>query len=258
MRLDRDHGRERLPGSCRSSLPLSTAVRGEADDSDGGDTCVRVRFCFSWGRSRLPRACRRPDRHGGSDRASAGTVVFIHDQEPPNLQGPWVGNNLYATSLVLNNIWYGGQIRDNKANLVPRLFTLKPKIVKQKPLTIAVEFARTRSGGTASPSPERTSGQRGGSSSTRRTTSSAGRVGRTSSRSREGQKSYRRLQEAVRGLGGAHLGRRLPGAHHRGSGHEQDVPDLDARLQRSVDVRQLAEGRSARGGKNAEFKAARR
>ena len=64
-----------------------------------------------------------PTATASSDRASAGTVVFIHDQEPPNLQGPWVGNNLYATSLVLNNIWYGGQIRDNKANLVPRLFT---------------------------------------------------------------------------------------------------------------------------------------
>ncbi len=82
-----------------------------------------------------------PTATASSDRASAGTVVFIHDQEPPNLQGPWVGNNLYATSLVLNNIWYGGQIRDNKANLVPRLFTSKPKLVKKKPLTIAVEFS---------------------------------------------------------------------------------------------------------------------
>jgi glutathione transport system substrate-binding protein len=84
-----------------------------------------------------------PTATASSDRASAGTVVFIHDQEPPNLQGPWVGNNLYATSLVLNNIWYGGQIRDNKANLVPRLFVGKPKLVKKKPLTIAVEFTKT-------------------------------------------------------------------------------------------------------------------
>ena len=83
-----------------------------------------------------------PTATASSDRASAGTVVFIHDQEPPNLQGPWVGNNLYATSLVLNNIWYGGQIRDNKAQLVPRLFTSKPKLVKKKPLTIAVEFTQ--------------------------------------------------------------------------------------------------------------------
>ena len=85
-----------------------------------------------------------PTATASSDRASAGTVVFIHDQEPPNLQGPWVGNNLYATSLVLNNIRYGGQIRDNKANLVPRLFTSKPKLVKKKPLTIAVEFSKKR------------------------------------------------------------------------------------------------------------------
>jgi peptide/nickel transport system substrate-binding protein len=84
-----------------------------------------------------------PTATASSDRASAGTVVFIHDQEPPNLQGPWVGNNLYATSLVLNNIWYGGQIRDNKAALVPRLFTSKPKLVKKNPLTIAVEFTKT-------------------------------------------------------------------------------------------------------------------
>ena len=83
-----------------------------------------------------------PTASASSDRASAGTVVFIHDQEPPDLQGPWVGNNLYATSLVLNNIWYGGQIRNNKAALEPRLFTSKPKIVKEGPLTISVEFTK--------------------------------------------------------------------------------------------------------------------
>ena len=60
-----------------------------------------------------------PAATAGPERASAGTVVFIHDQEPPNLQGPWVGNNLYATSLVLNNIWYGGQIRNDKGDLIP-------------------------------------------------------------------------------------------------------------------------------------------
>jgi peptide/nickel transport system substrate-binding protein len=76
-----------------------------------------------------------------SERAAAGTVVFIHDQEPPNLQGPWVGNNLYATSLVLNNIWYGGQIRNDKADLVPRLFVGKPKLVKPNPLTVSFAYA---------------------------------------------------------------------------------------------------------------------
>jgi peptide/nickel transport system substrate-binding protein len=82
-----------------------------------------------------------PTATASSDRASAGTVVFIHDQEPPNLQGPWVGNNLYATSLVLNNIWYGGQIRNQKADFEPRLFASKPKVTKKKPLTVAVEYS---------------------------------------------------------------------------------------------------------------------
>jgi peptide/nickel transport system substrate-binding protein len=83
-----------------------------------------------------------PTATASSDRASAGTVVFIHDQEPPNLQGPWVGNNLYATSLVLNNIWYGGQIRDGKANFVPKLFTGAPKLTKKKPLTVTLEYRK--------------------------------------------------------------------------------------------------------------------
>jgi peptide/nickel transport system substrate-binding protein len=82
-----------------------------------------------------------PTATASSDRASAGTVVFIHDQEPPNLQGPWVGNNLYATSLVINNIWYGGQIRDAKANFQPKLFTGAPKLTKKKPLTVTVEYS---------------------------------------------------------------------------------------------------------------------
>ena len=46
------------------------------------------------------------------ERMSAGTVVFIHEQEPPSLRGNWLDNNLLATGLVTNNIWYGGQIYD--------------------------------------------------------------------------------------------------------------------------------------------------
>src|ERR687897_274784 len=56
-----------------------------------------------------------PAATAGPEKASAGTVVFIHDQEPPNLRANWVDNNLYATSLVTGNIWYGGQIRGHKA-----------------------------------------------------------------------------------------------------------------------------------------------
>src|SRR5688500_6448942 len=73
-------------------------------------------------------------------KTNAGTVVFIHDQEPPNLQGPWVGNNLYATSLVLNNIWYGCQIRTDTAAWTPRLCTAKPRITNRSPLTIRFTY----------------------------------------------------------------------------------------------------------------------
>ncbi|HXH88182.1 MAG TPA: hypothetical protein VNI55_06210, partial [Gaiellaceae bacterium] len=81
-----------------------------------------------------------PGATAGPARTNAGTVVFIHDQEPPNLQGPWVGNNLYATSLVLNNIWYGCQIRNAAADYVPRLCVAKPKLVKKSPLTVSLEY----------------------------------------------------------------------------------------------------------------------
>jgi peptide/nickel transport system substrate-binding protein len=76
----------------------------------------------------------------GPAKAAAGTVVFVHDQEPPNLQGPWVGNNLYATSLVLNNIWYGCQIRNAQGDFVPRLCTAKPRIIDRSPLTIRFTY----------------------------------------------------------------------------------------------------------------------
>ena len=82
-----------------------------------------------------------PAATAGPEKASAGTVVFIHDQEPPNLRANWVDNNLYATALVLNNIWYGGQIRDNNAKWVTRLFTGPPKLVKKSPLTISFQYS---------------------------------------------------------------------------------------------------------------------
>jgi peptide/nickel transport system substrate-binding protein len=82
-----------------------------------------------------------PAATAGPDKVSAGTVVFIHDQEPPNLRPAWLDNNLYATSLVLNNIWQGGQIRDNNGNWVTRLFTGPPKLLKKKPLTTQFTFS---------------------------------------------------------------------------------------------------------------------
>ena len=84
-----------------------------------------------------PGASAQPAK---ASKATAGTIVFIHDQEPPNLQGPWVGNNLYATSLVLNNIWYGCQIRNASGDLVPRLCASKPVILDKSPLKIKLTY----------------------------------------------------------------------------------------------------------------------
>ncbi len=82
-----------------------------------------------------------PAATAGPEKASAGTVVFIHDQEPPNLRPQWVDNSLYATSLVVNSIFLGGQIRDNNANWVTRLFTGPPKLLKKSPLTTQFTFS---------------------------------------------------------------------------------------------------------------------
>jgi peptide/nickel transport system substrate-binding protein len=73
-------------------------------------------------------------------RVTAGTVVIIHDQEPPTLRGSWEDNNLLATSLVTNNIWYGCEIYNANATFTPRLCTSKPKIVKRSPLTIRFTY----------------------------------------------------------------------------------------------------------------------
>ncbi|HUG65244.1 MAG TPA: ABC transporter substrate-binding protein [Gaiellaceae bacterium] len=82
-----------------------------------------------------------PAATAGAEKASAGTVVFIHDQEPPSLRGAWVDNQLYATSLIINNIWYGGQIRDANSNWVTRLFAAPPKLVKRSPLTVSFKYS---------------------------------------------------------------------------------------------------------------------
>jgi peptide/nickel transport system substrate-binding protein len=83
-----------------------------------------------------------PAAQAGAERAAAGTIVFIHDQEPPNLNQGFVGNGLYTTSLVVNNIWLGGQIRDSNAKWVLRNFAGKPKLLKRSPLTVSVEFRK--------------------------------------------------------------------------------------------------------------------
>jgi peptide/nickel transport system substrate-binding protein len=83
-----------------------------------------------------------PAATAGPERASAGTVVVIHDQEPPTLRNSWEDNNLLATALVTNNIFYGGQIYNDKAQFVPRLFTAAPKLVKSNPATVQFTYKK--------------------------------------------------------------------------------------------------------------------
>ena len=76
----------------------------------------------------------------GSERAQAGTVTIIHDQEPPTLRGNWEDNNLLATALVTNNIFYGGTIYNAGGQRVPALFTKRAQLIKQRPATATFQY----------------------------------------------------------------------------------------------------------------------
>jgi peptide/nickel transport system substrate-binding protein len=81
-----------------------------------------------------------PGASAKAERAQAGQVVFIHDQEPPTMRNNWEDNNLYATSLVVNRIFEGCQYWQAPASLVPRLCESKPRITKQRPLTVRFKY----------------------------------------------------------------------------------------------------------------------
>src|SRR6476660_7469080 len=77
-----------------------------------------------------------PSASAKSEAASAGTVVFGHDQEPSTLN-PFVteGSNT-PTPLTMNNVLASGAIYNNKAALIPQLWDGQPKILKNDPLTV--------------------------------------------------------------------------------------------------------------------------
>jgi ABC-type transport system substrate-binding protein len=77
-----------------------------------------------------PAASAKPSR------ATAGTVVIGHDQEPATLNNLITPGNAYTTSLVTNLVFAGGERYNQKAILVPQLFAGKPKLLKSKPLTV--------------------------------------------------------------------------------------------------------------------------
>jgi ABC-type transport system substrate-binding protein len=79
----------------------------------------------------------------GTERAQKGTVTIIHDQEPPTLRGNWEDNNLLATALVTNNIFYGGTIYNADGLRVPALFTKRAQLIKQRPATVKFQYKPT-------------------------------------------------------------------------------------------------------------------
>ena len=172
-----------------------------------------------------------PAATAGPDKASAGTVVFIHDQEPPNLRPAWVDNSLYATSLVDNSIFQGGQIYNNNAQWVTRLFTGPPKLLKKSPLTTQFTFSPKAvwSDGTPVTCADWTRdvadldqpGEQPGVPQ---------RLRGHQVRELQGQDRHRHLQEGVRRLGDAPERRRLACQVHGRQGREQAVGGLDPRL----------------------------
>ena len=81
-----------------------------------------------------------PAATAGPERASAGTAVIIHDQEPGILNPFLSEGNGYTVALVMNKILASGLIYNNKVQLTPELLTARPKILKKEPLTVTATY----------------------------------------------------------------------------------------------------------------------
>jgi peptide/nickel transport system substrate-binding protein len=84
-----------------------------------------------------------PSATATTERATAGTVTIVHDQEPGILNNYLSEGNGYTVSLVMNTILAGGLIYNDKVQLVPYLFAAKPKILKKEPLTVSFAYKKT-------------------------------------------------------------------------------------------------------------------
>ena len=194
-----------------------------------------------------PAATAGPEQGVGGDGR-------VHSRPGAAEPSPELGRQLaVCDGLVDNSIFLGGQIRDNNANWVTRLFTGPPKLLKKSPLTTSVHVqpegelvgrhARHRAP---------TGARRGRSGSTRRTTRRAAAATRTSSpssaRARPASSPSRRCTPT---------GRRSstgvwPAKYIARQGREQAVGGLDPRLQRPLEVPELAEGHPDHGREEPE------
>ena len=81
-----------------------------------------------------------PSATATTERASAGTVVIVHDQEPGILNNFLSEGNGYTVSLVMNTILAGGVIYDDKVKLRPYLLTSVPKLLQAEPLKATATY----------------------------------------------------------------------------------------------------------------------
>ena len=72
-----------------------------------------------------------PAATAGPERASAGTAVIIHDQEPGILNPFLSEGNGYTVALVMNKILNAGVIYNNKVQVVPELLDGSPEDPEQ-------------------------------------------------------------------------------------------------------------------------------
>jgi peptide/nickel transport system substrate-binding protein len=74
-------------------------------------------------------------------RASAGTVVIVHDQEPGDTLNVFLAaGNGYTVALAVNPILANGAVYNQNATLVPYLLTSLPKLVKKEPLKVTLTY----------------------------------------------------------------------------------------------------------------------
>jgi peptide/nickel transport system substrate-binding protein len=84
-----------------------------------------------------------PSATATPERASAGTVVIVHDQEPGILNTFLSEGNGYTVSLVTNKIFAAGLIYNDKVQLVPELLAGMPKMIRANPLTATATYKPT-------------------------------------------------------------------------------------------------------------------
>ena len=219
------------------------------DHSDGGSTCVSVRSCSSAGQlAIIASLVVGPAATAGPERASAGTVVIIHDQEPGILNPFLSEGNGYTVALVMNKILDAGTIYNNKVQVVPELLDGSP----EDPEEGAVEGHRDVQ---ADREVERRQAdhRRGlrGHVQDDHEPELGHRLARGLGGHREdqgeGQDVHRHLQAEAGVLQlGVHPGRPDPARAQGGRpGLQQALVRLDRHLERCLQVRELAEGHAA-------------